>query len=98
MDVTEPRDAQLPPEPHEGIDASNNADARAYEQNQSSAVARAADSGPPPTDAPPQDEAPALAGTGAGDPLAGVTMNEQDAEDAVSGDLGPEHPGVRRNS
>jgi hypothetical protein len=96
--MTEPTDAQLPPEPHEGIDATNNADARAYEENQSSAVARASDGGAPPTGAPPEGEAPVVAGTGAGDPLAGVTMSDDDAADAVSGDLGPEHPGVRRSS
>ena len=96
--MTQPNDAQLPPEPHEGIDANNNADARAYEENQSSAVARASAGGPPPTDAPAQDEAPVVAGTGAGDPLAGVTMSEDDAAHAVSGDEGPEHPGVRRSS
>jgi hypothetical protein len=95
--MTEPTDAQLPPEPHAGIDPMNNADARAYEENQSSAVSRAAD-GAPPTEAPSTGEAPVVAGTGAGDPLAGVTITEDEAADAVSGDLGPEHPGVRRSS
>jgi hypothetical protein len=35
-------------------------------------------------------------GTAAGDPLAGVTADADDLEDAVSGDKGPEHPGTRR--
>lgn len=34
-------------------------------------------------------------GTAAGDPLAGVTISEADADAAVSGDTGPESPGQR---
>ena len=97
--VTEPSDQQVPAEPHEGIDAFDNPDARAYERDQSSPLARATGGeGPPPTDAPRAGEAPEVAGTGAGDPLAGVRIDEDDAAAAVSGDEGPEHPGVRRSS
>lgn len=37
-------------------------------------------------------------GTAAGDPLAGVTISEEDAEQAVPGDTGPENPGARPHS
>ncbi|TXR57737.1 hypothetical protein [Quadrisphaera setariae] len=37
-------------------------------------------------------------GTAAGDPLAGVTISAEDAEQAVPGDTGPEHPGARPHS
>lgn len=96
--MTEPTDQQLPPEPHEGIDAAANPDARAYERNQSSPLARAGGEGPPPTDAPPAGTAPTVEGTGAGDALAGVRIDDEDAAAAVDGDEGPEHGGVRRSS
>ena len=96
--MSDPTNSALPAEPHEGIDAAANPDARAYENNQSSPVARAGTSGPPPTDAPLQGEMPEVAGTGAGDPLAGAKISDADADEAVAGDDGPEHPGVRRNS
>jgi hypothetical protein len=95
--VSEPTD-QLPQDPHDGIDAAANPDARAYEQNQSSPLARAADSAAPPTEAPAAGEAPTVAGTGAGNPLEGITISDADAAEAVDGDEGPEHPGVRRNT
>jgi hypothetical protein len=85
-------------EPHDGIDSHHNAETEATEQNQSNSLSRAADGGPPPTDAPEAGTAPQLSGTAAGDPLDGVTIDEQDAEQAVSGDTGPEHPGTRRSS
>ena len=97
--MTEPSDQQVPAEPHEGIDAFDNPDAKAYEENQSSPLSRATGGdGPPPTDAPAAGEAPDVEGTGAGDPLAGVKISDEDAAEAVSGDEGPEHPGVRRSS
>ncbi|GLY19628.1 hypothetical protein Kisp01_66420 [Kineosporia sp. NBRC 101677] len=34
-------------------------------------------------------------GVGAGNPLAGVLIDPEDAEQAVPGDEGPEHPGRR---
>lgn len=96
--MTEPTDRTLPSEPHDGIDAADNPEARAYEQNQSSPLSRASDGGPPPTAAPDAGQAPEVVGTGAGDVLAGVTISEHDAEQAVPGDEGPEHPGVRRTT
>ncbi len=94
--VSEPTDRQLPPDPHDGIDAAANADARAYQAHQTPPLARASSGGVPPSDAPPAGEAPEVEGTGAGDPLAGVHADDRDVAEAVPGDDGPEHPGVRR--
>jgi hypothetical protein len=97
--MSEPNDQHLPDDPHEGIDAAANPEARTYEANQSQPLARATGGeGPPPTDAPPAGEAPAVEGTAAGDPLAGVRATDEDVADAVPGDEGPEHPGVRRST
>lgn len=97
--MSEPTDQQLPPEPHDGIDAAANPEAQAYESEQTPALSRAgAGDGAPPTDAPPAGQQPEAEGTVAGDALAGVHISEQDAEDAVPGDEGPEHPGVRRST
>ena len=85
-------------EPHDGINAFDNAETEADERDQTPSLARAAGEGAPPTDAPAAGEAPKVAGTGAGDPLDGVRISSVDAEDAVSGDTGPEHPGTRRSS
>lgn len=95
-----PSDEQQPGEPHDGINAYENSDARGLETNQSSPLARASDGGIPPVDAPPHGQAPEpeIGGTGGGDPTAGVHISDEDAENAVSGDEGPEHPGVRRNT
>lgn len=94
--VTEPTDSQVPAEPHEGIDAFANPDARAYEENQSSPLARASGGGAPPTEAPRAGEMPDRSGgTSGGDPTAAVTLD--DDEETVAGDEGPEHPGVRRS-
>lgn len=83
-------------EPHDGIDPYNNPETERTESNQSSGLSRASDGGPPPTDAPEAGTAPELSGTSAGNPLEGVTLDDEDAEQAVSGDTGPEHPGTRR--
>ena len=97
--TSSPSDEQQPGDPHDGINAYDNADARAFEENQSSPLARASGGeGMPPADAPLHGEAPEVGGTGAGDPLAGVHISDDDAAQAVAGDEGPEHPGVRRNS
>jgi len=85
-------------EPHDGIDPHHNAETETTDRDQSSGLSRAADGGPPPTDAPEAGTAPQLSGTAAGDPLDGVTITDGDAEQAVSGDTGPEHPGTRRSS
>jgi hypothetical protein len=86
-------------EPHEGIDAFDNPETRASEREQTSGLARSSgDGGAPATEAPAAGEAPEVAGTGAGDPLAGVRISPEEADGAVSGDTGPEHPGTRRSS
>jgi len=95
---TSPSDDHLPPEPHDGVDAADNAEARTYESDQSPSLSRAANSGPPPTDAPAEGETPDIDGTQAGDALAGVHISAEDAAAAVPGDEGPEHGGVRRNT
>ena len=82
-------DSRIPADPHEGIDPFAGQEARAREEDQSSGLSRAASSGPPPTDAPKSGEVPDVQGTGAANPLAGVTMDEDDAADTVSGDDGP---------
>jgi hypothetical protein len=45
--------------------------------------------------APDEADAAGEGGTGAGDPLEGVLIDPADAEQAVAGDEGPEHPGRR---
>lgn len=82
--------------PHDGIGPYNNPETERTESNQSSGLSRAADGGPLPTDAPEAGTAPELTGTSAGNPLEDVTLDDEDAEQAVSGDTGPEHPGTRR--
>jgi hypothetical protein len=50
-------------------------------------LADSAVAGPPPTDAPPHNEAPDIStGTAAGDPVAGVTLNPEEAAQAVEPD------------
>ena len=87
----------MPREPHEGIKADANAESAAAERDQSSYVARGGQSSGIVDNGPaPGDEQPSQAkggGTAGGDPLAGVTGDAADLEDAVSGDTGPEHPG-----
>lgn len=86
-------------DPHEGIDARNNPQARAQEQDQSPAVARGGMSGMTEVGGGPGSEQPSQqvegGGTATGDPLAGVTIDLADREQAVDGDTGPEHPGTR---
>lgn len=82
-------------EPHDGIDPHNNPETRASEDAQTSARGLASDGGPPPSDAPVRGSAPEVRGTGAGSPLDGVLIDDEAAQQAVSGDTGPEHPGTR---
>ena len=86
-----------PRDPHDGIDPAANRETEAAERDQTSYVARGGQSsGIIDTGPAPGDEQPSQAvggGTSGGDPLAGVSASEQDVEDAVSGDTGPEHPG-----
>ncbi|WP_375425745.1 hypothetical protein [uncultured Friedmanniella sp.] len=73
------------------IDVRNNPESRAAESDRSSLVSRASDGGAPPRDAPESGELPeaVAGGTAEGNPVAGVTISEADAEEAVSADTGP---------
>jgi len=87
----------MPSEPHEGIEADANSKTEALERDQSSYAARGWQShgtvttGPQPShEQPPHSTS---GGTASGDPLAGITADPDDMQDAVSGDTGPAHPG-----
>ena len=85
-------------DPHDGIDPHANQESRAAQRDQSTPVSRAGSSGTAPATSGPGDEQPSQAlpgGTAGGGALDGVTMSQEDSEDAVSGDTGPEHPGQR---
>ncbi len=90
----------LPPEPHDGLKADTDAERTFNEAAQTGGRAGAGTSGIVDTGPAPADEQPSKAvggGTAGGDALAGVTASEEDVEEAVSGDTGPEHPGTRRS-
>ena len=78
----------------ESIDERDNAESRRTESDASPGVSRATGSSLPPEQLDARD-AEGPDGTAAGDPLAGVTISEADADEAVSGDTGPENPGER---
>lgn len=84
--MTEPTDQDIPVEPHEGLDANNNPDAKAAEDRIQPLQRSTGGEGPPPTDAPAAGEAPTVEGTGAGDALAGVRISDEDAAHAVEPD------------
>lgn len=89
----------LPREPHDGIKADAGAESEGAERNQSSYVARGGQSSGMVASGPePGDEQPSQAvagGTASGDALSGVTAEPGELDDAVSGDMGPEHSGQR---
>lgn len=98
---THPTDPTDVPEP---IDVRNNPESRAAAANAPSPVARASDGGPPPRDAPDAGERPEdeIGGTADGNPVAGVTISDDDRAAAVPGDTGPTElnergPTVRSN-
>ena len=78
----------------ESINERDNAETRTTESDANPGVARAGGSSLPPEQLDARD-AEGPDGTAAGDPLAGITISEADAEGAVSGDTGPENPGQR---
>lgn len=89
----------LPPEPHDGLKSDADPERTGNEREQTSGRAGAGSSGVFSPGPAPADEQPSLAvggGTAGGDALSGVTIDDADLEDAVSGDTGPEHPGTRR--
>lgn len=85
------------------IDPRDNAESQVAESEASQTGSRSGDSGPVMPEAPRAEGAPGgegsaesvVDGTAAGDPLAGVKISDSDAQDAVSGDTGPEHHGRR---
>lgn len=79
------------PEMPEPIDVRNNPESRAGEADTTTRVARASDGGAPPREAPRAGEAPeeSEGGTADGNPLAGITISEEDLEESVPGDDGP---------
>lgn len=80
--------------PTDGVDERANVESQANVEDRSPGVARGPGASvPPPMIDAVDDDAPG--GSAAGDPLAGVTISEEDAATAVSGDTGPENPGTR---
>lgn len=85
------------------LDPRDNAESQVAEGEASQVGSRSGDSGPVMPDAPEARGASGgegaservAEGTGAGDPLAGVKISDEDAADAVPGDTGPEHHGRR---
>ncbi|GAB7193419.1 hypothetical protein NUM3379_41290 [Kineococcus sp. NUM-3379] len=82
------------------VDVFDNAEVRQVQDQGSRENARASNSGPPaPPARDPEDplglQDDVADGTGQGDPTAGVRIGDEDREDAVPGDDGPEHPGTR---
>lgn len=86
------------------VDPRNNAESRVAEESASQTGSRSAGGGPVfsggrspdsiPGEPDPEDGDPE-SGTGEGNPLDGVTIDPAEAEQAVPGDEGPEHPGRR---
>ena len=88
----------------DAIDPRNNPESRVAEESASQGVARSSAGGAVFSGALPADAVPGQAGTQDGDagsgtsggnPLDGVLIDPADAEQAVPGDEGPEHPGQR---
>ena len=86
------------------IDPRNNPESRVAEESASQTGSRSSAGGAIFSDARPADSVPGRpdpqdgdpeSGTGAGNPLEGVLIDPDDAEHAVPGDDGPEHPGQR---
>ena len=78
-------------QPGEQIDVRNNPESRAAEADAHTSVARASGGGGAPRAAPGAGAAPAPpdGGAASGSPVAGVTISDDDLEEAVSGDTGP---------
>lgn len=84
------------------IDPRNNPESRQNEEGVSQTGTRSGQGGAIMSDAPTSEEGAhgvidgRITGTSSGDILSGVTISEEDAEEAVPGDTGPENPGERR--
>lgn len=81
--------------PEDGVDERDNRESQANVEDRSPGVARGPGASVPPPMIDDASDTGAPEGTAAGDPLAGVTITEADAADAVPGDTGPENPGTR---
>lgn len=81
----------MPDEELETVDVRNNRESKTGAADGITRIARASDGGSPPRDAPEAGELPESleGGTAAGSPVAGVTISEEDAKDAVKGTDGP---------
>ena len=76
------------PDQPDPVDVRNNPESRAGAADGVQRVARASDGGAPPRDAPAQGEMPedVHGGTSEGNPVAGVTIDPEDRENAVTPD------------
>ncbi len=90
-------------EPDE-INTHNNPESRVAEESASQIGSRSSAGGPIYSGArqagavpgvPDPSEGDPNAGTAGGNPVEGITIDPADAEQAVRGDEGPEHPGAR---
>ena len=81
----------------EGFDRRDNVESEGYDRDQTSYVGRAAGNGTGPEGVELSEETEEATGGGVagGNPVAGVTIDAEDLEDAVPGDTGPEHHGQR---
>ncbi|HEY0717138.1 MAG TPA: hypothetical protein VGD68_05940 [Streptosporangiaceae bacterium] len=88
----------------DAVDPRNNRESQVAEESASQTVSRSSAGGPIFSGLRPADAVPGQsdledgdrgAGTGGGNPLDGVLIDPADAEQAVPGDEGPEHPGQR---
>lgn len=86
------------------IDPRNNAESKQADDSASQTGTRSGIGGPIFSGARPADSVPGVpdpedgdptSGTDAGNPLDGVLIDPEDAEQAVPGDTGPEHHGRR---
>lgn len=85
------------------IDPRSNPESQLAEDTASQTGTRATQGGVVMSDAPTAEEGAdgvidgRVTGTDSGDVLGGLRISEDDAQEAVSGDTGPEHPGRRRD-
>jgi hypothetical protein len=87
----------MPDEPLETVDVRNNRESRAAAATHASPVARASDGGAVPRSGPDAGDLPepVLDGTADGNPISGVTISKDDAEEAVEANSGPEELGFK---
>lgn len=87
----------MPDDPLETVDVRNNRESRAAAATHASPVARASDGGAVPRSGPDAGDLPepVLDGTADGNPISGVTISKDDAEEAVEANSGPEELGFK---